>query len=237
MGQATHCAVMCGPSYASKKSKEKNFYLFGRMVSYSLLGIAGGLFGESLKSSLSSEFLRMIGFIFFFLISVFMLFKILPPSLIPFLIKRNSNFFLREKLSFCGRLRNFGDSLRKYPFQITLLTDQQIAGLQGFLSVTLPCSLVYQMFSFAVISKSWIAGFFIGSLYSFFTGGVLHLGSLLANKILFNKNEMMGFALRTLMFFLITFNLYVFTKSFLHASNFGNPENIEKSLFEKIFCG
>lgn len=56
--QVWHCLAMCGPSFITKKKSERDAYILGKTLSYSLVGAVFGQFGLELRELLE---VKMIG--------------------------------------------------------------------------------------------------------------------------------------------------------------------------------
>ncbi len=177
-----HCAVMCGPQYLVKSRTDKEFYLLGRFLSYSFVGGLFGYFGQKLFLILEFEILRYLSFFVFFIISILI-----------FLSWFGWNFRIVPK-----SLAPYQKTSTKYP-----------SFFQGILSVALPCSIIFQMAGFSILTKSFFGGLFIGSAYSFATGLFLWLGSGIG-MIVQNRMKNFTFIFRTAMAILILFNLFQF---------------------------
>lgn len=181
-----HCAVMCGPSYLVKSRSDKELYLLGRFLSYSSVGGLFGYFGQSLYSFLEYEVLKFLSFFIFLCISILIF------------------------LSWLGvTFRLFPKSVESYQKQSKRLPTF----FQGFLSVGLPCSIIYQMAGFSILTKNFYGGLLIGSVYSFVTGLFLWMGSGLG-VVLQNRMKNFKLVFRMLMASLILLSmLHFFVKA------------------------
>lgn len=199
-----HCAVICGPQYSIKKRSDKEFYLLGRLLSYSLVGGVFGYFGQNLYSSLEFEVIKFISFFAFISVSILIF------------------------------LSWFGFSFKLYPKSIELYLKPSTnlpSFFQGLLSVGLPCTIIYQMIGFSILTKSFYSGLLIGSAYSFLTGLFLWLGSSIG-LILQNRMKEFKVLFRVLMASLILLNLFHF---FVKAWRPFNEEDLSP-LQREILC-
>ncbi len=141
-----HCIGMCGPIamlLPADKSKRSRFiigrvlYNFGRIVTYSLLGLAIGLVGEQISFIIPQKFLSIfIGFLILFIFIIPSKWKS-RLSLFPVISKFNN--FIKSSLS---------SIYKKYS-----LVSQFTFGL---LNGLLPCGMVYAALSGAfLMSHAW----------------------------------------------------------------------------------
>lgn len=135
--QSWHCTVMCGPFYSVKSSHQKNLYLLGRTISYSIVGAICGKFGYILKSNLELQVIGGIAFLIFVFFSIYLLLH-----------------WLNKKIS--------SWKFQIIPSQVSQKIRNQSALAQGLFSSALPCSLLYQVYSLCILSNSIIGGFLIG---------------------------------------------------------------------------
>lgn len=198
-----HCIIMCGPNYLIKNKNAKGLYLLGRFISYSLVGGIFGYFGQGLFSLLEYETLKFLSFFMFLVVSLLI-------------------FSAWLGVSFKFVPQWFGVQLKK--------SMQLPSFFQGLLSVGLPCSTIYQMVGFSILTKSFYGGLIIGSAYSFVTGLFLWLGTHFG---IFLQSKMKGVAVafKVLMACMILFSLMQLTIKVWMPNFSENLSPAQKALF------
>lgn len=176
-----HCVGMCGPiAFMLPVSRESNLlkffqiflYHFGRLLSYSIIGLAFGLLGKSLDLFGMQQQLS-IG------IGVLMILVIFLPSR-----KLGKYNLSRPIYNFVGRLKSSLGSALKKRTPDTFFTI-------GFLNGFLPCGLVYMAVFGAIASAEVISGSFYMLLFGLGTIPLMTtavyfsslLGGRLRNKV------------------------------------------------------
>jgi len=158
-----HCAAMCGPiALALPRSKSeydfilgRTLYNTGRVITYSLLGLIFGLFGERI---FIGEFQQTVSFY----IGVGMLFYLAKPLLLKTKEKR---FQIKT-----DRKTNLFESFKNMFVKILNKNSKSALFSIGLLNGLLPCGFIYLALSAAVIigsplkSGMFMASFGIGTI-------------------------------------------------------------------------
>lgn len=162
-----HCAGMCGPLACSACARSQGGgglraalgYHAARVVSYALVGLAGGLLGRRLADALSGGATRWITWLFvlFFLAVVVGLDKKLRVPL-----PRSGLAWLTAASARCG--------------------PRTRAGVLGFFTPLLPCAPLYLVVVAAALSGSAWSG---GAIMAAFALGTIPLLLLLQSQVLF----------------------------------------------------
>ena len=151
-----HCVGMCGPIAfmlpVSRDNPWKKFfqiflYHSGRLLAYSLIGLAFGIVGKSLQLFGLQQQLSIV-------MGVLMLVVIFLPT-----EKFQKNNFSRPIMKFIGKIKSSLGSALKKKSADTFLTI-------GFLNGFLPCGLVYM----AVFGAIAVGNIFEGGLYMLLFG-------------------------------------------------------------------
>lgn len=179
--QSWHCTIMCSPFCANLSLNQKNLYFQGRLVSYTLAGAICGAVGSQLKNWLEIEVLGALSFIVFLYLSVSLM------------------------LSWWGLNFKWKWSLLK---SLKLKTRKLPSFLQGFLSVALPCSLLYQTWGLSLISGSLWGGLLIGLAHAVATMPALWAGTWINSRVAQLKKW--RWPLAVTMSGLLIFNLFYF---------------------------
>jgi sulfite exporter TauE/SafE len=176
--------------YVTKTPEQRNRYLQGRFVSYSLAGGVFGGLGEALRKILEIEILGVVAFFIFVGLTL---------SLFLIWLGRNQRWFRIPSIS-KGRLA-------------------KIAGrssfLHGILSVALPCSLLYQVFGLSALSNSVIGGFLIGSAHATASTPSFWLSSRVVRSFQ-KRGAWPQRLLKGLLVLLLFFNLFFFAGKLLY---------------------
>jgi sulfite exporter TauE/SafE len=161
-----HCAGMCGPLACSACARSNGGggfsaalgYHFARLVSYAMIGLAGGLIGRRLADALSGGATRWITWLFvlFFLAVVVGLDKKLRVPL-----PRGGMAWLAAASSRCG--------------------PRARAGVLGFFTPLLPCAPLYLVVVAAALSGSAWSG---AAIMASFALGTVPLLLLLQSHVL-----------------------------------------------------
>lgn len=164
-----HCALMCGGfsySFTSGQASRLTLYHLGRMLSYTALGGVAGKFGEVLLHG-NSPVLRIISFLFFFLILGFFatsIIRIFKPHLFASPSNSLPQNFLKNLFVRSINLPGSGFFI-------------------GVLTVFLPCGWLYGFLLAAASSGSLEAGAL--TMFVFWLGG---LPALTLAPIYFRKS-------------------------------------------------
>lgn len=129
LGGSLHCIGMCGGLVVSCGTTKKNLvgYHSGRFIGYALLGALGGYLGAIFTVQRDKPILALIPTVFIGLIFIYLgaktFLKSKTPHLIPQFLSRNFSKF--QKLAFAKSIQS------------------QNSFIIGFLSILLPCGLLY----------------------------------------------------------------------------------------------
>lgn len=193
---------MCSPLYVTKTFPQKNFYLQGRLLSYSVAGALFGAFGQGLRKLLEIEVIGGIALVIFFLLSLGLV------------------------LNWWGKSFHFFSLRTLFPEKTLYKWGQRSAFFQGVLSVALPCGLLYQIFTLAALSHSAFGGFLIGAVHATASAPGLWAGAK-AHAALKLRKAWIQSLVRALLMIVIIFNLLFFLGTLL----FTNEEAHSKILF------
>lgn len=190
--QSWHCTVMCSPYLAPKSTLQRNFYLQGRLVSYTSAGAVFGGLGEGLRKLLE---VKAVGAFAFFV------FAILTVSLASIWFGSKQRSFHFPKLNFISEFFNKG---RAPSF------------VQGLLSVALPCGILYQIMSLCAISNSVWGGALIGFVHATASAPALWSGTWVALQLSQSRKWVRNLVYVGISVLMI-FNLLYFAGSLLHT--------------------
>lgn len=180
--QSWHCMAMCGSQFSLKNRHEKNNFLLGKLISYSLPAAFCGYIGESL---LKLSEIKIFGIVIFFVYLFFTILLILA-------------WFASKSFD------------RPYIFKLRILRIlPQSAFIQGLSSIAIPCGILYQMLNLAVLSKSSVGGLLIGSSQASISAISLWFSSQAIQKV-FLKFDKFKPVLRILLILVIAYSLYSF---------------------------
>lgn len=133
LGTSLHCMGMCGPiAFSLGLGNErglsfvsKNFvYQFGRVVTYSVMGLVMGLFSEGISLAGFQKYISIVAGV------IMILMVILPKNLMG--IAESNRFFSRILIKIKS---NLGEFIRRKSFGSLFIT--------GLLNGLLPCGMVY----------------------------------------------------------------------------------------------
>ena len=184
-----HCVGMCGPILlaCSKGYKENLSYQFGRILSYTLLGLLTGLIGYGLTNYSQSNYLKLIPSFIFFTFFVY------------FGLENIFNF----KIKFLPKIKSKNVFSKIY--QLNKITQKTKLMILGFMSVLLPCGLVYSLFFLGIGLHDPIKS---SLMFLFFVLGTIP-GLLVAPQaILAFKNKIDKRMARVLAFGVLLYGVY-----------------------------
>jgi sulfite exporter TauE/SafE len=189
--QSWHCSLMCGPFVATKSPQQKNYYLQGRWLSYTAAGTLFGAVGETLRQALELKVVGAVAFFAFLGLSLVLVSIWLGRGLVKIKAPALSHHSLR------------------------LVADRS-SFLHGFLSVALPCGLLYQVFGLSILCHSWIGGLLVGSAHATASMPSFWLSSKVMRRFKqFGYRRQLLFKL--LLLLLILLNLFFFAGNLLYS--------------------